>query len=88
MPPSAELPLDITNVRVVASYVLELTFENGERRLIDVETYLWGPAFRLLADDYAVFCQVRVDPLAGTVMWPTGADLSPGLLYAESTALD
>lgn len=76
--------IDITGVRVLARYVVELTFADGARRVIDLEPLLWGPAFQPLLDDYELFRQVRVDSDAGTIAWPTGADLSPRTLYAES----
>lgn len=74
----------VTAVRVLARYVLELTFETGEVRVIDVEPELWGPAFEPLKADYSLFCDVRVDLEAATIVWPNGADLSPRYLYEES----
>jgi len=76
--------VDVTEVRVLARYFLELTFETGEVRVIDVEPMLWGPAFELILADYSYFQQVRVDPECGTIVWPGGEDLSPRTLYAES----
>lgn len=76
--------IPICAVRVLARYVLELSFETGEVRVIDVEPELWGPAFEPLKADYSLFCDVRVDPEAATIVWPNGADLSPRYLYEES----
>ncbi len=80
------LPPDVTDVRVLGRYVLERTVSTGERRILDVEEHLWGPVFEPLKADYGQFCQVFVDPEAGTISWPTGADLSPTLLYEQSKA--
>ena len=74
----------VTGVRVLARYVLELTFDNGEVRMIDLEPDLRGEIFEPLKADYSLFCQVRVDPEAATIVWPNGADYSPRTLYAES----
>jgi hypothetical protein len=35
--------------------------------------------------DPANFAQLRVDPELGTVAWPNGADLDPGVLYGRIT---
>lgn len=76
--------VDVTAVRVLARYVLELTFDTGETRVIDVESWLTGPMFEPLVADYALFTAVRVEPEAGTIVWPNGADLSPSGLYFAS----
>lgn len=76
--------IDVTGVRVLARYVVELTFADGSVRVIDLEPLLWGEMFEPLTTDYDTFRQVRVDPDAGTIVWPNGADISPRTLYAES----
>jgi len=39
-------------VRVLSRYILELTFDTGEVKVLDVEPMLWGPVFRpVLAPD-------------------------------------
>lgn len=75
--------IDVTGVEVLHERVVRLTFDNGEVRDIDLAPLLWGPAFAPLADD-AVFRQVRVDPEAGTIVWPNGADVSANTLYHHS----
>jgi hypothetical protein len=77
----------VTDVRIVepGSYRVELHFawdEGTAVRIMDLEPYLWGPAFEKVRTDYATFAQLHVD--IGTVCWPGGADLAPELLYAES----
>jgi hypothetical protein len=76
--------IDVTDVRILARYVLELTFETGEVRMIDLEPMLWGPIFEPLLEDYSLFQQVHVDQEAGTIVWPSGADIAPETLYKES----
>ena len=76
--------VDVTGVRVLARYVLELTFDTGETRVIDVEGWLTGPMFEPLVADYSMFNAVRVEADAGTIVWPNGADLSPSALYVAS----
>lgn len=76
--------VDVTGVRVLARYVVELTFADGAVRVIDLERYLSGEIYEAVRADYDVFRQVSVDPDAGTIVWPNGADISPRTLYAES----
>ena len=67
-------------VEVLRPYVLEVTFEDGARRQVDIEPFLWGEVFQPLRDP-AYFAQVTVDPELGTIVWPNGADLAPEFLY-------
>jgi len=76
--------IDVTAVRVLARYVVELTFADGAVRVIDLEPFLWGPIFDSIRADYTEFLRVAVDSRAGTIAWPNGADVSPRTLYAES----
>jgi hypothetical protein len=70
----------VVAVQVIKPYVVEVTFEDGLRRQVDIEPLLWGEVFQPLRDP-AFFAQVRVDPDSGTIAWPNGADLSPEFLY-------
>lgn len=79
-----EQVIDVTAARVLARYVVELTFETGETKIIDLEPLLRGPVFEPLVDDYALFMRFRVDHEAGTIVWPNGADISPRTLYRRS----
>jgi hypothetical protein len=70
----------VTAVRVIEPYVLEIHFADGVRRRIDIEPVLYGSMFEPLRD-VALFEQVSVDPVLGTIIWPNGADISPEYLY-------
>jgi hypothetical protein len=74
----------VTDVRVLSRYIVELTFEDGAVKVIDLEPKLWGEMFAPLLEDYEMFKQVTVDERGGTVSWPNGADLSPRMLYSEA----
>ena len=76
--------IDVIEARILARHIVELTFADGERRVLDLEPYLHGAMFEPLARDYELFRQMTVDPDAGTIVWPNGADMSPRTLYAES----
>jgi hypothetical protein len=51
----------VTDVEVLARYFVELTFDGEERRVVDLEPLLEGPAFEHLKQDYELFCAVRAD---------------------------
>jgi hypothetical protein len=76
----------ITNVTYVDGYLLELTFEDGVRARLDFAERVVGRGgvFAPL-EDVSFFKQVRVDPVAGTVVWPNDVDLDPDVLYSEAT---
>lgn len=75
--------IDVTSVRVLSRYIVELGFADGAVKVLDLEPFLWGEAFEPLRADYAMFCAVDVDAEAGTIAWPNGADLSPRALYEQ-----
>ena len=74
--------IDIISARPVQSRQLELTFENGLRAIVamdsGVKTYT-GIFAPLLEDSY--FQQVKVNSELGTIVWPNGADVCPDVLY-------
>jgi hypothetical protein len=76
--------IDVIQARILARYIVELTFETGETKEIDLEPLLRGSVFEPLIHDYQLFRQLRVDPEAGTIVWPNGADVSPRTLYQRS----
>ena len=78
--------VDVTGARVLARYIVELTFDTGEVKVIDLEPLLRGPVFEPLLRDYQLFVQLRADNEAGTIVWPNGADVSPRTLYRHSRA--
>ncbi len=67
-------------VRVVEPFVLEVTFDDGVQRRVDMKPLLGRGVFAPLLDP-AFFARVAIDPELGTVVWPNGADVSPEFLY-------
>lgn len=58
-----------------------LRFSNDTEKEIDLAPFLRGPVFACIRADPATFRSVAVDPLAGTIVWPNGADIDPDVLY-------
>lgn len=72
--------LHVTQVEWLGGHVLQLSFDNGESKVVDVSPLLTGPVFEPL-HDVSLFSAVEIDPMARVVVWPTGADLAPEALY-------
>ena len=80
--------VDVTSVRVLARYVVELSFDDGSTKVLDLEDRLTGPDFAWLLDDYKAFRAVTVCVDSGTIQFPNGAEFSAaGLWRAAKPAL-
>jgi hypothetical protein len=70
----------------VRDYVIWLRFNDGAEGEIDLESELEGEVFGPLRDK-RLFCQFRVDPELGTIVWEDGADFAPEFLYEKMKVL-
>lgn len=77
----------MTKLQILPPYTLDVRFDDGRRRKVDVEPLLFGPVFEPLRDPL-VFAEAKLDAELGTVVWPSGADLSPELLYASEEPVE
>ena len=77
--------VDVVAVTVLSGFRMRLRFDDGAERELDVRQFLHGPVFEPLVSDRAAFEAVRVDPELGTIVWPSGADTDPYVLYDAST---
>lgn len=68
----------VTEAWVVGHYSLELTFNDGTRKRVNLRRMLWGEVFEPLRDP-EYFARVQVNEW--TVCWPNGADIAPEFLY-------
>lgn len=73
--------MDITSVEVLRDHVVRLGFADGVVKVVDLEPYLHGKVFAAIRENPTMFAAVAVDPDAGTIVWPNGADLAPDVLY-------
>lgn len=71
--------LRIESVKLVGPHALLVGFNDGTTRRIDLFEVLTGPVFQPLRDP-EFFSRVALDPVAGTVVWPNGADFAPEYL--------
>lgn len=70
----------VLRFRIVGPYTLELLFDDGLERVIDLLPALVGALYGPL-QDRAVFEQVEIDPEIHTLVWPNGADFDPATLH-------
>jgi hypothetical protein len=69
----------VTAVELVGPHSLALRFNDGVSRRVDLLPELEGSVFEPLRDP-SYFSRVVLDPVAGTVVWPNGADFAPDFL--------
>jgi len=70
----------VREFQVVSPYTIKLVFEDDVSQVIDFKPVLNGPLFGPLLDP-SMFLGVKLDPIAGTLVWPNGADFDPDTLY-------
>jgi hypothetical protein len=72
----------VTHAEPLEGYKLQLEFDDGSTRIVDLSDELWGPMAEPLRDT-AYFRLVRVDQELRTVVWPNGFDLDPDVLHGD-----
>ena len=75
----------VIDARHAGGHRVWLRFADGLTGEIDLSNELWGGVFEPLKDP-TEFAKLRVDPELDTIVWPTGADLSPQWLYDQIKA--
>jgi hypothetical protein len=73
----------ITSVKVLSGYSVQLGLTDGSTKEVDLRRYLNGPIFHSIRSDRTQFAAVKVDPRAGTIVWPNGADIDPDVLVLD-----
>ena len=70
----------ITDAVYLTDYKLQVTFEDGTVKDVDLARHLEGRIFEPLKD-IEYFKLAFYNPETETVEWPNGADMSPDFLY-------
>jgi Protein of unknown function (DUF2442) len=72
------------SVKPLHHFVVQVVFENGETRDIDLEKYLQSPVFEAIHGNSELFRSVKVED--GVLAWETGnmiVDIDPDVLYYD-----
>lgn len=81
----AKRPVRIASVEVLGGFSVRLGLTDGTSKVVDLERFMQGPIFEPIRTDRRVFESVLVDPRAGTIVWPNGADIDPDVLCQDLT---
>lgn len=73
------------DVKVINKYNIELTFNNGEKRVLDVTPYFKFKIFQELKENNN-FEKVKISGLS--IEWENGADICPDELYENSKKIN
>lgn len=71
----------LKKVNPIKPLTLQLEYENGEKRVIDMKQFCISDYFKQL-EDWNYFCRVKVQ--GEVVTWPNDQDIAPETLYLES----
>ncbi|MFN8490013.1 MAG: DUF2442 domain-containing protein [Caldilineaceae bacterium] len=69
----------VTAFEIVDNYKIWVKFNDEIEQIIDFKPVLYGEMWGPL-QDLALFNQVKLDPIAHTLVWPNDADFDPETL--------
>lgn len=73
------------DVKVLGNYNIEITFDNNEKRILDVTPYFKFKVFQELKENNN-FKKVKIAGLS--IEWENGADICPDELYENSKKIN
>ena len=71
--------LEVTSAEYVGGYKIRVTFNTGQRGIVDLKDALWGPVFEPVKDP-SVFQRFKVSETLHTICWENDADFAPEFL--------
>lgn len=70
----------VKHAKYLEGYKIQLTFDNNEIKIVDLEKHLSGEIFEPLKN-LSYFKTFKLDEDLYTITWENGADISPDFLY-------
>jgi hypothetical protein len=77
--------VDVAEVKWLGGHRLRLRFSDGRSGEVDLAKYLEFSGVFAPLRDAERFGEVVLDPEAGTIRWPNGADVDPIMLWHWTT---
>lgn len=78
----SHLIIHIVSVKSLGDFVLNLKFDDGLEKNIDMWPLIKDTKGLLgQLKDKELFSKVSIDTEAGTIIWPNGVDYAPDVLY-------
>ena len=74
--------MKINAFKIISPYMIEIEFNNGETRLVDLTNELYGEVFQELKNEE--YFQKAFLTEWKVIQWPNGADFAPEYLYQIS----
>ena len=74
------IPWNITHLKVLSDYRLEVVFQDGTNGVIDLSDEPFDGVFAPFADP-TFFARATLEN--GVVVWPGGLDIAPDAMYYE-----
>jgi hypothetical protein len=73
--------MGIVTVKPLNDFRVQLTFNDGVQKIVDLERFLYGPIFEPIRHNRQMFLDATVR--GGTIAWSNGADIDPNVLYYD-----
>ena len=70
--------ISVTNAKYIDGYIIQLFFDDGKVKKVNLEKHLNKPIFKPLKD-IEYFKKFKLNPF--TIEWDNGADFAPEYLY-------
>ena len=76
---------DVVAAKYIEGYKLEITFEDGKKGILDLQSYILKGGVFSRFSDIEYFKQFYINKELGVLCWPNNLDIAPETLYSETT---
>ena len=76
---------DVASAKHIEKYTLEITFADGQKGSVDLQSYAKKGGVFSQFSDLEYFKQFYINRELGVLCWPGGVDIAPETLYHQIT---